>query len=339
MGLFDRVKRQPPRSLRRTESVGFAGWTEWEAPHGAIKGESHYRSNLLKLAGAPTEAGYLLPVVISLCRDPHNSHDPNAIRAEVDGLPVGHIAKEAAAELAPLMDRMGCTECSVAGVVRGGSFTAPDLGVHLWPRRRLGAGPSLIALEKTKVAAWPPRVTRRSQEVPLVRSDEGEPVDRYYQNLKRIERAWNKLAFDEAIRLCDESISLIPAVLAWDRSISGGEVRIRSIPAIENLCRAYEARADQEALRSLRERISQIGSDMAPWLEDIDDAIEQAEVARHIYDLVRKSPGFIQRNLSKEIQGAKGRASTLCYWADQMGLLRRDKSGASYALFVTDTTP
>lgn len=338
MGLFDRAKRKPP-PVRETESVDFAGWAEWEAPHRAIKGESHYRNNLLELAGPPTEDGYLAPVSVVLRREPQNAYDPNAIRAEIDGLLVGHVAKEAAAELAPLMDRMECTECMVAGVIRGGSSTASDLGVHLWPRRQLSPGPILDALEATQVAAWPPRVIGTSQEALLVRSEHSEPVDRYYQNLKRIERAWNKLAFDEAIKLCHESISLIPAVLNWSRSISGGEVRIRSIPVIENLCRAYEARADQEALQSLREEVARMGSDVTPWLEDIDDAIERAQIAQRIYELVRRSPGFLQRNLSKEIPGAKGRASTLCYWADQMGLLHRQKSGATYALFVTGNTP
>lgn len=327
--------------LTRTESADFSGWHEWEPPYGAIKGESHYRQNLMRLAGPPTEDGYTLPVVVTLRRDSENAHDANAIRAEVEGLQVGYIASEVASELALEMDSMGCTECNVAGVIRGGSFTAPDYGVHLWPHRRLGAGPPLTSLENTRMAHWPPP----GASVPRIESRAGPSsdaetgVDLYYRNLQRIERAWNKLDFERAIRLCHESMPLIPAVLDWSRSISGGDVRIRSIPPIENLCRAYAARADRDALNRLKEEVSQMGPDAESWREDIEDAMEQAEVARLLYELVCKSPGFIQRNLSKQVPGAKGRGSNICYWADQMGLLRRERAGGSYGLYPTDRTP
>lgn len=132
-------------------------WRSWEPPLNIVRGESHRQQALLEVAGPPRVSGYLLPVEVTFCREPHNPHDRNAFRAEVAGQHIGYLARELAAMAAKPLDRARCERFSVAGVVRGGSTSAPALGVHVWERRRLSQGPEIqIVGRQLFEVQWPP---------------------------------------------------------------------------------------------------------------------------------------------------------------------------------------
>ncbi|MCF6095420.1 HIRAN domain-containing protein [Thermovorax subterraneus] len=134
-------------------------WRSWEAPLDLVRGESYRQKNLRTFAGKPRENGYLIPKAVTLVREPNNKYDPNAIRVEVEGLHVGYIAKEFAAKLAFVMDLLNVTSFQVAGVIRGGSFAAPTLGVHIWLNKRITKGPVIEitnALRQSYQVPWPP---------------------------------------------------------------------------------------------------------------------------------------------------------------------------------------
>src|SRR5206468_7735447 len=116
-------------------------WRSWEAPVNLIVGESHYEATFHDLAGSPRREGYLKPVLVILMRDPGNPYDSNAVRAEVGGHPVGYVGRATAAILAPRLDRLGITSLTLAGVIRGGSTSAPNFGVHIWTERRATSCP------------------------------------------------------------------------------------------------------------------------------------------------------------------------------------------------------
>lgn len=160
MGFFDYFRRAKlelapanvPTSWDRDES-----WRDWEPPGNFVVGESHYTEALATLAGPPCENGYLLPVAVTLVRDPANPYDGNAFRAEVEGRHVGHLARHLAAQLAPPLDACGCARFEVCGLLRGGSHRAPNVGVHVWLDRRLCPGPEIVQRDDAgRVEAWPP---------------------------------------------------------------------------------------------------------------------------------------------------------------------------------------
>ena len=134
-------------------------WVKWEAPLNVIKGESHYQNNLRKLAGMPRTVGYLIPVAITLTREPTNSYDKNAIRADIGEYKIGYLSKELAAVFAPVIDSVGLKKFAVAGVIRGGSVSAPTLGVHIWMDRRITEGPLVQFAGGSReqyCVTWPP---------------------------------------------------------------------------------------------------------------------------------------------------------------------------------------
>lgn len=137
-------------------------WRLWDPPLNIVRGESFRQKNLQQIAGKPRANGYLVPVRVTLVREPYNEHDSNAVRVEIEGLHIGYIAKEFARILSQIMDTTKILSYNIAGVIRGGSFTAPTLGVHIWLDRRLSRGPVITKNElisgmlSSYKSPWPP---------------------------------------------------------------------------------------------------------------------------------------------------------------------------------------
>jgi HIRAN domain len=131
-------------------------WLTWGSPRNLVAGESYHLGELQSLCGEPTENGYLQPVEARFIREPSNPYDPNAWRVEVAGIPIGHARRELAAVLSETLDRVGCSSFNVCGVLRGGSFDAPNIGVHVWLERRTTEGPEIVFLDAVGEVVWPP---------------------------------------------------------------------------------------------------------------------------------------------------------------------------------------
>lgn len=71
----------------------------------AVVGESYYRQALDDITGG--DVGVFEFDDTLLVRDPHNQHDPNAIRIECDGRHVGHLSRENAERFCGGLDRHG----------------------------------------------------------------------------------------------------------------------------------------------------------------------------------------------------------------------------------------
>jgi hypothetical protein len=139
--------------------VDSRAWVGWDPPRNMIRGESHYQPAIRRLcgmSGMPRRQGYLRAVCIDLVREPANKYDSNALAARVENLVVGYLGREFAAQLAPVLDKHKIRSVRVCGVIRGGTPTAPSLGVHIWLDRRPCEGPGLIHADSVHVVAWPP---------------------------------------------------------------------------------------------------------------------------------------------------------------------------------------
>jgi hypothetical protein len=158
-GVFDRFRRRAFELVPANVDPRWqedAHWRQWPSPTNFVVGESYYKEALLRLCGPPREYGYLIPLALDIVRDPQNPYDGNALRVEVDGRQVGHIARQLAAQLAPPLDSYGCQSFRVCGILRGGSTSAPHLGVHVWLDRRLTPGPEIIQRDDDARVPWPP---------------------------------------------------------------------------------------------------------------------------------------------------------------------------------------
>ncbi len=132
-------------------------WLDWEPPRNLVAGEASYARALAELAGEPCAGGYCLPTPVVVVRDPDNRYDANAFRVEVRGKCVGYLRRHLAEQLAPPLDGAGCRSFSVAGLLRGGSRSAPNIGCHVWLGRRLTPGPEISFDNDDHEVPWPPR--------------------------------------------------------------------------------------------------------------------------------------------------------------------------------------
>ncbi len=157
MPLWRRRRSSLPDANVPADWIERRAWLDWEPPRNYIAGEARHLEALERIAGPTCEEGYCFAVPVEFVREPRNPYDGNAFRAEVGGYLVGHLRRHLAAQLASPLDSAGCSRFTVAGVVRGGSTSAPNLGVHVWLGRRLSPGPVIEIADDAHEVPWPPR--------------------------------------------------------------------------------------------------------------------------------------------------------------------------------------
>ena len=94
MGLLDFFRRVsgPPAAMPEDAPVltslsGDGGFAL------ALVGESHYRQNFDRICGKTVDGANNMIVTAVLVCERDNPHDPDSVRVDVNGLPVGHLSR------------------------------------------------------------------------------------------------------------------------------------------------------------------------------------------------------------------------------------------------------
>src|SRR5215217_6090392 len=123
MGLLDFFRRPPkPASPVReaavllTDLAGDGGFAL------AVVGESHYRQNFDRVCGKRIDGANNMIVQAVLVCERDNPHDPDAVRIDVEGLPVGHLSRAMAKKYRARLEALNLDERPRAcrAMVRGG---------------------------------------------------------------------------------------------------------------------------------------------------------------------------------------------------------------------------
>jgi hypothetical protein len=88
----------------------------------AVVGESYYRQNFDRVCGKKADGADNLIVAAVLVCEATNPHDPNAVRIDVSGLPLGHLSRAMARKYRTRLAALKLDERprSCRGMVRGG---------------------------------------------------------------------------------------------------------------------------------------------------------------------------------------------------------------------------
>jgi hypothetical protein len=166
MGILDRLfgRNEPEPEPEPDTPVVPADWTHgtawqnWEPPRDLIAGESHNFTALQAMTGPATSAGHLIPVDVRFRRKPSRRW-PHAIGAEVADVHIGYLRDQYARALAPLLDEAEIGSFAVPGILRGGSYSAPYVGCHVWLDRRLPGNRLAVKLDMgdVYVVSWAPQ--------------------------------------------------------------------------------------------------------------------------------------------------------------------------------------
>jgi hypothetical protein len=132
------------RNRSRTEAPA-ADLATLQLPTGGgrrIAGLSFHAANLKAIIGHTERSGSGWTLTATLVREPANEYDPNAIAVWVGDRQIGHINRDDAADLAPLIDR-----------VEAAGWRA-SCSCHLWGGRDDVFGGDVWLASKDSLAKW-----------------------------------------------------------------------------------------------------------------------------------------------------------------------------------------
>lgn len=123
MGLLNFFRGQSRAASTVTEDAPML--TDFDGHGGfglAVVGESYYRQNFDRVCGKKSDGANNVIVVAVLVCEAGNSHDPNAVRIDVGGLPLGHLSRAMAKKYRARLAALNLDERprSCRGMVRGG---------------------------------------------------------------------------------------------------------------------------------------------------------------------------------------------------------------------------
>ena len=140
-----------------------------------IVGESYHQDALAAISGPKGAGGKQMAVGTTLRCEPRNQYDPNAIRVEVMGQQVGHVAREQAALVCPAMMGHFGGVMEAPGMIVGGwrdQGSEGHYGIRVWittkEMTRLGLRPDQLDPGLREYPALPQvsNVERRLGPVP-----------------------------------------------------------------------------------------------------------------------------------------------------------------------------
>jgi hypothetical protein len=85
-----------------------------------VVGESHYQSELAKIAGGITDEGVHQECAALLRLEPTNKYDPHAVEVLIAGMRVGYIPASQAPEICALFNSVGIFQAGCEAVIQGG---------------------------------------------------------------------------------------------------------------------------------------------------------------------------------------------------------------------------
>lgn len=137
MGLMKRLFGGGPTAAERTERLVVEAGVA-DAPGDLVEieavGESYHQDALERIAGPKEADGKEVRVGVTLRREPENEYDANAVRVEVMGQLVGHVAREMAEQLSPALAPVGGA-IETQGIIVGGwrdRDSEGSYGIRVW---------------------------------------------------------------------------------------------------------------------------------------------------------------------------------------------------------------
>ena len=129
-----------------------------------------------------------------------------------------------------------------------------------------------------------------------------------------------------------EAVKCLPQ-LVKDTIKEFGQWDIKGSPPLGYACRYLAILRRRDDLHRIGNLLKSV-PELTEWLSEVDFSLKQAELMDKVESFLFENPGFVQAKLGKAL-GVDGReVSNLLIYAGQMGLIRREKEGQSYRLYL-----
>jgi len=238
---------------------------------------------------------------------------------------------------APVWHHPGCTinhrseaaanRCSVG---RPKEHTGRSSKAGLETTNRLATSAS--APVRTSIGGTRLREQPRAEELDLTKST----VDQYFAVLRLPEELHRSGRLREGLDAALENLQRVPAFV--DREVAEyGRFQIDSIPPIDSGNYLAAVLGDSDALTKI-EKVVASRTELEHWRESCDVAQHDLKTVVALREHVDAHPGCVQPEMGSLLGTSSDKIRSFAYDLSRIGVLRREKSGRSYALFAGRTS-
>lgn len=159
-----------------------------------------------------------------------------------------------------------------------------------------------------------------------------EEIRRYRMAINAMTKLTDADRFDEAFTVARNWCSRAPQFVdSWVKL--KGTFDLDSLPPVEYAAQHLVALRDVAGLRRLREAMM-ARDELKPWQNLLADEIVAANELGRIFDLVERNPGIAQDTAARRVGAGVRRAFKALHDADVRDLIRRERSGGGYELYL-----
>jgi hypothetical protein len=159
-----------------------------------------------------------------------------------------------------------------------------------------------------------------------------EEIRRYHMANNALGKLLDAERFDDAFAIARHWCNRAPDFVDSCLKLKGG-FEPEKLPPVEYAARHLVALRDVGELRRLREIMAQ-RDELKPWHDLLSDEIVAANELDRIFDLVESHPGIAQETAARRVDAGMRRALKALHDADLRDLIRRERTGRSYALYL-----
>ncbi len=156
-------------------------------------------------------------------------------------------------------------------------------------------------------------------------------MNEYFTLMEKIERSRFQQRYYQALDLSLEAVKWLPQ-LVQDTKKEFGQWDIKGSPPLGYACHYLSVLRRRDDLHRIKTLLKSV-PELAEWLSEVDFALERADLMDRVESFLLENQGFIQAKLGKVLCVDGREVSNLLIYAEQMGLIRREKEGRSYRLY------
>jgi hypothetical protein len=155
-------------------------------------------------------------------------------------------------------------------------------------------------------------------------------MNQYFALLDQIGQARSEKRYQDALNLSLEAVKWLPQ-LVRDTKREFGRWDIKGSPPLGYACHYLGVLRRRDDLVRIKTLLNSV-PELRAWSDEVDFALRAADLMDQIESILVKNPGTIQANLRKMVSSDGREVSNLIHYAEQMGVVRREKEGKSYRL-------
>lgn len=178
----------------------------------------------------------------------------------------------------------------------------------------------------------PPAKSRSTQEKSGSTRSADEEIRKYQMAINAMSKFIDADRYDEAFTIARNWCNRAPHFAESWRHLRG-EFVLKEMPPIEYAAQHLVALRDVGELRRLREVLMPC-EDLKPWQNLLAEEIVAASELSRIFDLVERNPGITQETAARRVDAGIRRAFKSLHDADLRDLIRRERDGRGYALYL-----